>query len=200
MKKSIYIFILCLLISFFISYIIHASYHFTAKHPHYFTCYRLPLPTFSFKKLQNEVVIDKIEVFKSKRKMKVYNNGKLLKTYQISLGKEPIGHKEKQGDFKTPEGLYNIKKKNKKGYSVAHMSLLISYPNLLDKKNANQNHWNPGGSIVIHGFMNNKSPLIGYLGHLFCSGWTDGCIGVTNSEVEEIYAHTPLGTQIEINP
>ena len=199
MKKLIYIF-LFLLGVLFISYIIHACYHYKEKHPHYFTCYRLPLPTFSLKKLQNEVVVDKIEVFKSKRKMKIYNNGKLLKTYQISLGKEPIGHKEKQGDFKTPEGLYNIKKKNKKGYSVAHMSLLISYPNVADKTYADNNHWNPGGSIVIHGFMNNQSFLEGYIGHLFCSGWTNGCIGVTNSEVEEIYEHTPLGTQIEIFP
>jgi murein L,D-transpeptidase YafK len=145
------------------------------------------------KPLDKSAIIDKIIVEKSKRKMFVYSNGELLKTYKISLGKKPTGTKEFEGDNKTPEGLYFINDKNPN--SKFHKNLGISYPNEKDIENSKKTGQKPGGQIKIHG-LNNKYNWIGKA-HLLMD-WTAGCIAVTNNEIDELYNAVPIGTQIEI--
>jgi len=140
--------------------------------------------------------INLIVVNKSKREMLVYDDKKhLLKTYAISLGFTPKGKKELEGDGKTPEGIYYINDKNPK--SIAHKNLGISYPNKEDMNNAKRVKKSPGGSIKIHGLMNNWW-FIGKL-HRY-SDWTNGCIAVNNSEIDELYKNVTIGTKIIINP
>jgi len=147
------------------------------------------------KRLPNDIQIDNIVVNKSKREMLVFSNGELLKTYKISLGRQPIGHKEFEGDKKTPEGVYSINdKNNNSGY---HKNLGISYPNKDDLENARQLGKSAGGEIKIHGIRNG----IGFLGKFHrWFDWTLGCIAVTNTEIDELYRAVKIGTRIEIRP
>ena len=140
--------------------------------------------------LPDGIMADKLVVYKSERKLEFWANHNLIKTYKISLGRNPIGPKEKQGDGKTPEGLYFISDKNPN--SRFHLNLGISYPNEEDRKKSK----NPGGDIKIHGLKNGNS-WIGKFQRLF--DWTDGCVAVTNAEIEELYRSVPVGTSIEIN-
>lgn len=141
--------------------------------------------------LPDGLTATKLVVDKSERRIHLWSHDELIKTYKISLGGNPKGHKIKQGDSRTPEGLYYINDKNPN--SQFHLNLGISYPNNQDKMNSS----NPGGSIKIHG-LKNGSGWIGKL-HLLLD-WTDGCIAVTNSEMEELYNAVPIGTPIQINP
>ena len=131
-----------------------------------------------------------IEVFKSKRKMLLYANEKVVTSYTISLGSNPIGYKTTEGDGKTPEGIYTIEAKNDK--SICYKNLGIAYPNASDRKN---NY--TGGAIKIHGLRNGFG-LIGKF-HRFYD-WTDGCIAVTDSEMEDLYNNITIGTKIHIFP
>lgn len=139
-------------------------------------------------------VCDSVVVFKSERKLLLYYMSKPLKTYSISLGDSPVGHKEKEGDEKTPEGLYSISGRNPN--SKYHLSLRISYPNEQDKLNAEKNSYSPGGDIMIHGLPNTTGFLEDYY---INNDWTDGCIAVTNEEIEEIWGAVNDGTPIFIN-
>lgn len=144
-------------------------------------------------KLPKNIIIDKILIEKSKRKLHLIKNDKILKTYSISLGKNPKGDKLKEGDSKTPTGQYKITHHNKN--SNYHKSLLLSYPNSKDKEEARKNNVNPGGNIMIHGIKNK----FGWIGKLHVlSDWTEGCIAVTNKEIEEIYNSAPNGTIVNI--
>lgn len=138
---------------------------------------------------------DKVVILKSERKIQLLNNNKLIKEYDMALGFSPIGHKERQGDGKTPEGIYKISGRNPN--SAYHLSLRISYPNEKDRKNAQKLGVDPGGDIMIHG-LPNSMPHIGKA-HLQ-SDWTLGCIAVTNEEIKEIWDYVPNGTIIEIKP
>lgn len=140
-------------------------------------------------------VITRLVVAKSVRKLYAYHNDKLVRAYSVALGFSPTGHKEKEGDGKTPEGLYHIVSKNNK--SRYHLSLKISYPNNDDTARARQKGVSPGGEIMIHGLMKGLS-LVGSLHTLH--DWTLGCVAVTNDEIEEIFRATPIGTPIEIRP
>lgn len=139
--------------------------------------------------------IDRIVVEKSQRTLSVYSNQERLRQYKISLGKSPIGHKEKEGDHKTPEGIYSIsaKKPNHK----FHKALAISYPNQKDKENATRKGHSPGGGVLLHGYephlswVSQNHPLLDA---------TRGCILLTNPEMEQIFNATPIGTTIEIKP
>ena len=140
--------------------------------------------------------ISRLVVNKSKRELLAYDKqDKLLKRYRIALGSNPIGHKQMQGDGKTPEGVYVINDKNPN--SIAYKNLGISYPNETDIHNARQLGKSPGGDIKIHGLMNGWG-FLGWLNRY--SDWTAGCIAVTNSEMEELYRAVKIGTRIEINP
>ncbi|ERL55929.1 L,D-transpeptidase family protein [Psychrobacter aquaticus] len=143
--------------------------------------------------IPNTVIIDKVFVDKSERVLKLLSQGEVVKTYHIALGDNPIGHKQQEGDERTPVGNYTLDYKNEN--SIAHRSIHISYPNATDKAKAQSLGINPGGNIMIHGQMNG-------FGHLAWinqrRNWTDGCIAVTNSEMDEIMAVVKVGTAIEI--
>ena len=139
---------------------------------------------------------DKIVVIKSKRVILLMNNGEILKAYRVALGKHPVGRKNKQGDQKTPEGIYIIDSRIPD--SKFYLALHISYPNDSDMKNAQKLGLDPGRDIMIHGLPNGLGKKIGKLHRL--TDWTDGCIAVTNSEMEEIWQMVPDGTTVEIRP
>ena len=142
-----------------------------------------------------KTMVDKIVVHKKERKMAVFKNDSLLKTYYISLGANPIGAKQFQGDMKTPEGTYTINSKNP--HSAYYLNLGISYPNATEKEFALKHGKSAGGDIKIHG-LPNGSANIGKA-HLL-SDWTHGCIAVTNEEIKELYNYVPIGTTIIIYP
>ncbi|MCU0431228.1 MAG: L,D-transpeptidase family protein [Cytophagaceae bacterium] len=146
-------------------------------------------------KLPADISIDKLVVYKSKRQLLAYSNGKLIKIYSIALGGQPIGDKELEGDKKTPEGVYFIHDKNPtSGY---HKNLGISYPNKEDKANAKRLGKPAGGEVKIHG-LRNRMGSIGKFHRWF--DWTLGCIAVTNNEMDELYRSVKIGTPIEIKP
>ncbi|HRO41303.1 MAG TPA: L,D-transpeptidase family protein [Flavipsychrobacter sp.] len=139
--------------------------------------------------------VDSIVVIKHERTLCVFQNKMLLKTYRIALGRQPIGHKQYEGDKRTPEGLYHINAKNaNSGY---HKNLGISYPSNRDRLAAKRLGKSPGGDVKIHGLPNGQ----GYIGkaHLL-KDWTYGCIAVTDEEVDELYKHVDVGTPINILP
>ena len=138
---------------------------------------------------------DKVIVIKSKRLLMLMRDGEILKAYTVALGKQPNGHKTNAGDKKTPEGSYILDSRN--SGSKFHKSLHISYPNESDILNAQKLGVSPGGDIMIHGLPESLG-IIGKVHRIF--DWTDGCIAVTNSEIEEIWQLVPDGTPIEIKP
>jgi murein L,D-transpeptidase YafK len=147
------------------------------------------------KAIDPSVKIDKILVEKSKRKLHLISAGEVIKSYRVALGKSPVGHKEYEGDNRTPEGVYTINDKNPN--SSYYLNLGISYPNETDRAHAAGLGKSPGGDIKIHGIKNG----MWYIGRLHrLKDWTAGCIAVTNAEMEEIYRHVPIGTPIEIKP
>ncbi|BBO66927.1 transpeptidase [Desulfosarcina alkanivorans] len=138
---------------------------------------------------------DKVLIEKQARQLTLIAKGEVIKTYTIALGGNPVGPKEREGDNKTPEGIYFIDSRN--GNSGYHLSLHISYPNELDSMRARDRGVRPGGDIMIHGIKNGFSPV--GTSHAE-SDWTQGCIAVTNQEMEEIYKLVPDGTLVEITP
>jgi murein L,D-transpeptidase YafK len=139
--------------------------------------------------------IDRIVVVKSARTMTLESNGRVLKTYKVALGGAPIGAKERDGDHKTPEGEYIVDAKN--AHSQFYMALHVSYPNATDRARARKLGANPGGDVEIHG-LGKKYGWIGARHRL--TDWTDGCIAVTNEEIEEIFKAVPVGTRVELKP
>jgi murein L,D-transpeptidase YafK len=138
---------------------------------------------------------DRVVVIKAAREMRLVHGGQTCRTYRIALGANPEGHKRHEGDERTPEGKYIIDWANPN--SIAFISLHISYPNREDVRRANNSNLNPGGSIMVHGIRNG----FGWLGRLHTLfDWTDGCIAITNTEMEEFWNCVPVGTPIEINP
>jgi murein L,D-transpeptidase YafK len=138
---------------------------------------------------------DRILIEKKERRLTLFAKDLVLKTYRIALGGNPEGPKERQGDSKTPEGIYTIDARNRD--SRYHLSLHISYPNERDRKRARKLGVSPGGDIMIHGIKNGFSAV----GDLHASfDWTEGCIAVTDEEIEEIERLVPNGTVVEIRP
>ena len=137
----------------------------------------------------NGEAVTAIEVHKADRKMYLLHGTEVLKEYDIQLGGNPVGHKQFEGDKKTPEGAYLISHRNPN--SAYHLSIGISYPNTADRAFAKAAGQEPGGDIFIHG-QPRRSAVRG--------DWTVGCIAVTNKEIEQIYAMVNPGTQINIFP
>lgn len=136
---------------------------------------------------------DRVIVDKPARSLQLLRKNQVIREYEISLGGAPEGHKTREGDEKTPEGEYLIDWRNDR--SVAHLSLHISYPNADDSAAAAARGEHPGGSIMIHGMANGW----GWLGGMHrLLDWTDGCIAVTNAEMNEIWSLVANGTPIEI--
>lgn len=140
-------------------------------------------------------IASRVFIDKSERTLTLFRHERELKTYKVALGRNPVGHKQQEGDGRTPEGRYRIDfhKKN----SSFHRALRISYPNAEDVRSARERGVPPGGAIMIHGLPNG----MGSLGpnHLL-RDWTEGCIAVTNEEIEEIWRVVPDGTIVEITP
>jgi murein L,D-transpeptidase YafK len=138
---------------------------------------------------------DLIIIEKSARTMKLMQGNNALKTYKVALSHTPSGAKEREGDHKVPEGRYVIDFKNP--HSHFHLALHVSYPSVADQERARKLRVEPGGNIEIHGLGNN----LGWVGSLQRQvDWTDGCIAVTNSEIEEIWPLVHVGTPLEIRP
>ncbi|NAZ38068.1 murein L,D-transpeptidase family protein [Rubellimicrobium sp. CFH 75288] len=137
--------------------------------------------------------VDLIVVDKSDRVLSLVRDGRVLRRYHVSLGFAPEGPKARQGDGRTPEGVFRIDRRN--AASRFHLSLGIDYPRPEDRARAAAGGYSPGGDIFIHG-----QPA-GVTGRWRVPGdWTDGCIAVTNDAMEEIWAVAPIGTPVEIRP
>ena len=137
---------------------------------------------------------NRILVDKSDRELTLFVDGQPLRTYPVSLGQNPKGHKRYEGDRRTPEGIYLIDGKNPD--SSFHLSLHISYPNERDIQSARERGVEPGGQIVIHGL---PTGLI-KVSNKYDQDWTDGCIALSNAAIEEIDQLVDVGTLIEISP
>ncbi|ELR65493.1 ErfK/YbiS/YcfS/YnhG family protein [Photobacterium marinum] len=137
---------------------------------------------------------DYVLVKKAERKLFLIKNNQIFKEYNISLGKQPVGHKFKRGDYRTPEGVYEIDFRNRQ--SKFHLSLHINYPNQQDIERARMLGVDPGGDIFIHGLPNGKNKPLLYKG----VDWTRGCIAVNNPQIREIAQFVPDGTPIQISP
>ena len=139
--------------------------------------------------------IDIIIVKKAERKLYAVKDDKIVRQYDIALGHNPNGHKQMEGDKKTPEGYYFVDGKNAK--SKYFLSLHISYPNYHDEQVALKNKKNPGKHIAIHG-LPPTSLLSQYLYN--GSDWTEGCIALSNSDMQDLWGLASEGTQILIKP
>jgi murein L,D-transpeptidase YafK len=137
--------------------------------------------------------VDLVKVHKSESKMYLLDGDKVVKEYHVAFGANPKGHKQQEGDEKTPEGSYTLdyKKEDSSFYRAMH----ISYPNEQDKANAKDLGVSPGGFIMVHG-QRNKLGWLSFVTQRF--NWTNGCIALTNSEMDEFMKLVNVGTEIEI--
>ena len=140
---------------------------------------------------------DRVVVLKSERRMVLMRGDDVLKVYRIALGRYPKGHKVKRGDARTPEGRYRIDYRFDSNRSKFYRALHISYPNSRDRAEAAELGVHPGGQIMIHGLPINWSAKD--VGHPKLD-WTQGCIALTNQEMDEVWEMVPDGTRIEIYP
>lgn len=139
--------------------------------------------------------IDAILVDKSDSKLYLKSKGQIVKAYHVAFGANPKGHKQQEGDERTPEGLYFLDYKN--AASGYYKSIHISYPNKRDKQQAKLRGVNPGGAVMIHGQKNGWGWL-GFLTQLF--NWTNGCIALKDADMEEVWQAVKVGTPIQIQP
>ena len=141
------------------------------------------------------ITIDRIVVEKSVKRLSIFHNGRLIKSYRIALGRNPAGAKQEEGDMKTPEGIYQIDGRNPQ--SSFHLALHISYPSDTDNLRAAARGVSAGSDIMIHGIQNGR----GWIGAFHrWKNWTAGCVALTDEEIEELWRVTPDGTTIEIRP
>jgi len=150
----------------------------------------LPLPA-----LNTLPIVDRVVVHKGERRLLLMHGGNIVRSYHVALGLNPIGQKERSGDFRTPEGTYHLERRNAR--SDYFLSIKVSYPNEADLKRAHLRHWDTGGSIMIHGLPNSlRHEPEYYQNH----DWTDGCIAVSNADMTEIWMLTPDDVPIDILP
>lgn len=137
--------------------------------------------------------VDLVKVDKSENKMYLIKDGKTLKQFHVAFGTNPKGHKKQEGDEKTPEGIYTLdyKKENSSYYRAMH----ISYPNTKDVEEAKKRGVSPGGFIMVHG-QKNRFGWLSFITQRF--NWTNGCIALTNPEMDEFMRLVNVGTKIEI--
>jgi murein L,D-transpeptidase YafK len=140
-------------------------------------------------------VVDRVVVHKGERRLMLMHGGNIVRSYHVQLGLNPVGQKERSGDFRTPEGSYRLERRNAR--SEYFLSIKVSYPNEVDLKRARAHHWDTGGSIMIHGLPNYlKHEPDYYQNH----DWTDGCIAVSNGDMTEIWMLIPDDVPIDILP
>lgn len=143
--------------------------------------------------------VTQIKVYKAKRYMDVYSGENIIRRYAIRLGFNPIGHKGQEGDGKTPEGKYRLDWRNPK--SQFYKSFHVSYPNKMDKKQAQDRGVSPGGEIMVHGSSNKMKNIGERLYHYIPNtDWTFGCIAISNAAIDELWLLMDDNTPIEIFP
>ncbi|HBH60334.1 MAG TPA: hypothetical protein DDX85_01050 [Nitrospiraceae bacterium] len=152
-------------------------------------------PVYGESLISHGIEADYILVEKSLKRLTLFHKKSPIKRYSVALGRNPQGPKLTQGDLRTPEGRYIIDSRNPD--SNYHLSLHISYPNEIDLLITGIAGVSPGGSIMIHGTGDEYAWMGDYHDVV---DWTDGCIAVTNEEIEEIWELVPDGTRIEILP
>lgn len=153
-------------------------------------CDQLQTPT-----LPPDARADLVVVHKAARRLELYRAGVLLKSYAVSLGRHPTGAKRQQGDGRTPEGEYRLD--YRKADSSFYRALHISYPGPADLAAARSQRIDPGGLVMLHGTKNG----LGWLGRMHLAlDWTDGCVAVTDREIDEIWRAVPDGTKIVLTP
>lgn len=138
---------------------------------------------------------DRAVMRKAERRLYLYKDGTVLRTYRAALGLQPSGTKQRSGDFRTPEGVYRLTRRNT--HSDYFLSIQVSYPNAEDVQRAQRNHWEVGGSIMVHGWPNVLHHSPEYYAR---ADWTDGCIALSNEDMLDFWLLTGLGTPIEIRP
>ncbi len=138
---------------------------------------------------------DKVVIEKAERKLHLLQDGEAIRTFDISLGIMPVGDKQREGDFKTPEGRYTLDLRNPS--SDYFLSIRVSYPNSNDMREAREQGVSPGGAIMIHGQPNEPTYSETYYR---TQDWTNGCIAVSNSDMIDIWLMTDENTPIEIRP
>jgi murein L,D-transpeptidase YafK len=144
---------------------------------------------------QEARLVDRVVVLKSRRLLELLHQGRVIKSYPIDLGRDPLGPKLRQGDNRTPEGIYRIDRRQ--AVSRYHLALHISYPSAADAARARSQQLDPGGAVFIHGFppgFDLADPAA------FQKDWTAGCIAVSNRAIEEIWREVADGTVVEIRP
>lgn len=141
------------------------------------------------------MMADRILIEKSARRLFLLNRGQVIAEYPVKLGLSPKGHKQFEGDFRTPEGVYHLSRRNPR--SEFFLSVEVSYPNEADRARASAEGLRPGGLIMIHGQPNvpRKPPE-----YYATRDWTDGCIAVSNAAMVDIWQRTRIGIPIEIRP
>ena len=132
--------------------------------------------------------VTEIRVYKDRRRMELWHHDQRLRRFRIGLGQDPVGHKQQEGDSRTPEGRYVIDRRNPQ--SAFHLSLGISYPDAADVARAESAGVHPGGEIFIHGHGGRRRR----------GDWTEGCIAVSDRQIEDIYAMVRNGTTVVIAP
>jgi len=149
----------------------------------------LPMPA------AGSLMADRILIEKGARRLYLLNRGKVIAEYPVKLGLSPKGHKQFEGDFRTPEGVYHLSRRNPR--SEFFLSVEVSYPSESDRARAKAEGLRPGGLIMIHGQPNvpRKPPE-----YYASRDWTDGCIAVTNAAMVDIWQRTRIGIPIEIRP
>jgi len=138
---------------------------------------------------------DRVVVRKASRTLELYRGAELLRTYSVALGRNPLGRKEQEGDGRTPEGQYVLDYRN--AGSSFHKALHVSFPSSADLAAAHNRGVSAGGLIMVHGIRNG----LGFLGRFHTAiDWTDGCIAVTDRDIDEIWRAVADGTPIQIEP
>ena len=138
---------------------------------------------------------DAVLVIKSEKRLYLLNKGWQFASFRVTFGADPVGHKQAQGDEKTPEGQYILDYKNRN--SKFYKSIHVSYPNAQDRKNARRLGVSPGGDIMIHGQANGygwASPLVQFF------SWTNGCVALSDKDMDKVWTAVDPGTPIEIRP
>lgn len=142
-----------------------------------------------------DFIADSMVLDKSERRLTLYHQGRRVRQYEVALGRNPVGAKQRRGDGKTPEGLYYIEGRNPG--SKYHLSLRVSYPTRAQRQRAARIGVSAGGDIMIHGLP----PEFATVGALHRQqDWTEGCVAVTNEEIEELWRSVPNGAKILITP
>ena len=141
------------------------------------------------------LLADHIVVHKAAHMLYLYRGKQLLDAYHVELGLNPVGQKEREDDFRTPEGHYRLERRNPR--SDYFLSIEVSYPNQADEARARRHHWAAGGDIMIHGTPN--APR--YPGSYYAtSDWTNGCIALSNSDMVEVWMRTEDDIPVDIYP